>query len=69
MKRQDEDFYRGIIVAATFIVRGINEPSVAADMLNEYGITKKIIMELADDYDKELLLPLFDSESIMRGVE
>jgi len=59
-------FKKGIIISACYLVRAYGMPSVAANLLHEYGITKKIIMASAE-YDKDVLLPLYKSESILRG--
>ena len=59
-----EEWQLGIIISASYIAGVWREPTMAANLLNEFNVTKQKI-ELADDYDKKILLPLFKTESIL----
>jgi len=56
----------GICVSASFLCCVRDLPSVAADLLKNYNISKNRVKEIADEYDKKILLPLYESESILR---
>jgi hypothetical protein len=55
----------GVIISASYLVASWDEPTMAAGLLKEFNITEAIIKKIADDHDKELLLPLYDSESTL----
>jgi hypothetical protein len=63
-----KDFQLGIIVSASYLVSTFDQPTLSANLLYEHSITKDILKSIADSYDIKILLPLYESESILRGI-
>lgn len=63
MNEKDKHFYRGIIVAASYIVTAFDRPTIAKNLLSEYDITEEFADAIGiDDYDVECLKECWDEE-------
>lgn len=65
MDEADKHFYRGIIVAASYIAKDYDQPTMAKNLLWEYNITKDFADKVGiDDYDVECLKECWREEEV-----
>lgn len=57
------NFFRGVAISAAFLIKYHNEELLAHDMLQEFGITYKMLVDAdVDEYDLEEIRKLSDIE-------